>query len=416
MGARNSGTGIELRKGARSESIRIVFYIDGQRFRESLRMPHTKNNIAYAKRLHSEIVNAIARGDFQYAHFFPDSKVAREAALMVAEEPPVLVPPPSLITVGTLLQDYLGIAERNLEHSSFLCYQQVAKTHLLPKWAQVPAAEVSAKNLRTWIMSLTGKRKTIQLILTPFRNAIELGVTEEVIEANPFDSIKLGKLLPRAQRTSAFRADPFDIDEIDAILAACNREEDRTMLQFAFCTGMRPSEYIAVHWPSAREKHHHIAVEGAYVDGHFKDSTKTPAGLRNIDMRLGALDALRAQKAYTGGETGLVFVNPATRRQWEGDKPIYKRWKEIIALAGVRYRNPYQTRHSFASNLLMLGANPLYVASQMGHADTTLVMRTYGKWITAGLDDDRRQRLLKLYRQSNPKRADEFPKFDADDA
>lgn len=116
-------------------------------------------------------------------------------------------------------------------------------------------------------------------------------------------------------------------------------------------------------------------------------------------MRLGALDALRAQKAYTGGETGLAFVNPATRRQWEGDKPIYKCWKEIIALAGVRYRNPYQTRHSFASNLLMLGANPLYVASQMGHADTTLVMRTYGKWITAGLDDDRRQRLLKLYRQ-----------------
>lgn len=156
-------------------------------------------------------------------------------------------------------------------------------------------------------------------------------------------------------------------NEIQAILAACSREEDRNMLQFA------------------------------------------PAGLRNIDLRLGALDALHAQQAYTGGELGLVFVNPATRRQWEGDKPIYKRWKTIICLAGVRYRNPYQTRHFFASNLLMLGANPLYVASQMGHADTTLVMRTYGKWFTAGLDDDRRQRLLRLYRQSNPKRADEFP-------
>ena len=51
----------------------------------------------------------------------------------------------------------------------------------------------------------------------------------------------------------------------------------------------------------------------------------------------------------------------------------------IREIAEVRFRNPYQTWHSFASDLLMLGANPLYVASQLGHADTTLVMRTYGK-------------------------------------
>lgn len=94
-----------------------------------------------------------------------------------------------------------------------------------------------------------------------------------------------------------------------------------------------------------------------------------------------------------------------------GDKPIYKRWEEILEMAEVRYRKPYQ-RHVFASNLLMLGANPLYVACQLGLADTTLVMRTYGKWIHAGLEDDKRQRLLERYRQSNEKRVDEFPRFD----
>jgi hypothetical protein len=40
-------------------------------------------------------------------------------------------------------------------------------------------------------MSLTAKRKRIQLILTPMRNAIELAVTEDLLEANPFESIKL---------------------------------------------------------------------------------------------------------------------------------------------------------------------------------------------------------------------------------
>ncbi len=79
--------------------------------------------------------------------------------------------------------------------------------------------------------------------------------------------------------------------------------------------------------------------------------------------------------------------------------------------AGVQFRNPYKTRHTLASNLLMLVAVPLYVASQIGHADATIIFRTYGKWITAGLDNDRRERLPRLYAQTSQKRGKKFPDF-----
>lgn len=78
---------------------------------------------------------------------------------------------------------------------------------------------------------------------------------------------------------------------------------------------------------------------------------------------------------------GLIFVNPTYGEQRAGDKPIRERWCRILLVAGVRDQNPYQTRHTFASSLLMLGANPLYVATQLGHVDTALVFRTYGRWI-----------------------------------
>jgi integrase len=110
-----------------------------------------------------------------------------------------------------LLRDYLAIAQRNLALSSYNCYRQVAQDHLFPKWDLTPATELSAKDLRKWIMNLSGKRKTIQLILTPIRNAIDLAVTEDVLESNPFDSIKLGKLLAREQRGSLFQADPLGV-------------------------------------------------------------------------------------------------------------------------------------------------------------------------------------------------------------
>jgi len=109
-----------------------------------------------------------------------------------------------------------------------------------------------------------------------------------------------------------------------------------------------------------------------------------------------------------------VAVNSSVREEL----PIFPhgsiiRYAVFISLltAGVRYRNPYQTRHTYASSLLMLGANPLYVSTQLGHVDTTLVFRTYGRWIAAGLNNDRRQRLLRLYSRTDLDAANEFPRF-----
>mgnify|MGYP000017621823 CR=1 FL=1 len=47
----------------------------------------------------------------------------------------------------------------------------------------------------------------------------------------------------------------------------------------------------------------------------------------------------------------------------------------------IKYRNPYQTRHTFASMLLSRGENPMFVAQQMGHKDWSMIIKVYGRWI-----------------------------------
>jgi integrase len=37
--------------------------------------------------------------------------------------------------------------------------------------------------------------------------------------------------------------------------------------------------------------------------------------------------------------------------------------------ANIDYRNPYQTRHTYASQMLSRGENPMWVAHQLGHKD-----------------------------------------------
>ncbi|WP_370605518.1 hypothetical protein [Citrobacter braakii] len=56
-------------------------------------------------------------------------------------------------------------------------------------------------------------------------------------------------------------------------------------------------------------------------------------------------------------------------------------WKRGTKLANIRERNPYQSRHTYACWTLMAGANPSFIASQMGHEDARMVYEVYSKWI-----------------------------------
>ncbi|WP_230580447.1 tyrosine-type recombinase/integrase [Xenorhabdus bovienii] len=46
--------------------------------------------------------------------------------------------------------------------------------------------------------------------------------------------------------------------------------------------------------------------------------------------------------------------------------------------SGVRHRKAYQTRHTYAYWMLSAGANPSFIATQMGHVSSQMVHNVYG--------------------------------------
>lgn len=56
-------------------------------------------------------------------------------------------------------------------------------------------------------------------------------------------------------------------------------------------------------------------------------------------------------------------------------------WNIAVKRTGIRRRNPYHTRHTFACWLLSAGLNPAFIASQMGHETPQMVYKIYGMWI-----------------------------------
>lgn len=375
-GKRRSGdtpktaSGVVVRKWPSGKTtLRISFYYRGVRCFETLKIEATAANIKYAERLRGEILNAIERGTFSYPDYFPNSKRAY-----------IFGHVQSKITIGELLREFLAEAKSTKEASTYRGYKRVCDGHLFPMFDKVEIQDLQPVILRKWIRGLKCTTKTVANILTPLRAVIEQALVDQYIKENPLNSIIVDKLLNKETKKSDYKPDPFSVDEIKAIL---NESEGqvRLLFQFAFFTGLRVSELIGLRWEDVDWKNQIIHVEETIVAKEAK-GPKTEAGIRDVLLLPPALDALEQQKQYTFAHKGRVFYNPQTNKPWETSQQIRRtQWMHILKRAGIRYRNTYQTRHTYASMMLSQGENIMWVSKQLGHVDVEMVIKTYGRWI-----------------------------------
>ena len=364
--------GVEIRKGRHGASIRISFYFRGVKCREALKLDPTPANLKYAARLRGEILIAIEKQTFRYGDYFPESARAR-----------VFGQGPSRVKLSELLKAWLvdcekSAAKGNMSPSTIAGYRKIINGHLIPKWGTMAIPDLSPAALRTWITGLGTTAKTTRNILGPLRAVLGEALNDGMIEVNPLDRIDLSKLLAKHAIKSDYDVDPFDLAEMRTILETAE-PETRNLFQFAFWSGLRTSELIALSWTDIDFKAGLIRIRRAVVVKTIK-KPKTDAGNRDVLLLPSARSALEAQRPLTalgGGRIWRFQGHPL-----ETDKQVREwLWRPLLKKAGVRYRNPYQTRHTYASMLLSRGENPLWVANQMGHVDTEMITRHYGKWI-----------------------------------
>ena len=128
------------------------------------------------------------------------------------------------------------------------------------------------------------------------------------------------------------------------------------------------------------------------VRGQRKANTKTNVA-RIVKLNSRALAALQAQRQYTQMADGPVFTDPRYGTPWDEERAFRRSfWTPTLKLLGIRYRRPYQMRHTYATAMLMAGMAPAFCARQMGHS-VEQFLRTYAKWIDGQRDDLEMSRL-----------------------
>jgi integrase len=369
--------GVKLREFATEQRIQVAFSFKGVECRELLSpRPITQTTINLAGGLRAEIQNKIAAGTFHYPDYFPDSPRAAQFDMGGRR-----------ILVSKLLQAQLTIYEAQVENgklspSTLEGYRKAIDGERYTFWADMTLADATPSKLRDWIGGMRITAKTARNILTPLRSMFEDALNDELIVSNPFDRIALNKLLRQTTTASEYEVDPFDAAERKVLLDAC-RADEWPLMAFWLNAGLRPGELIALRWDRIDWVHQKARIDLNRVSGVTKDP-KTAAGVRDVELNADAIAALIAQKKFTFLAGEQVFHNPRAGEPWGTDAQLRKTlWLPLCKRAGVRYRNPYQCRHTYASSMLTAGENPWYVAQQLGHADVQMVFRVYGKFIAA---------------------------------
>lgn len=382
--------GVSIRTFQNERRLQVAFSFRGVQCREL--MPPgsiTQTAMTAASGLRAEILRHIALGTFVYSDYFPDSPRATQfgrsgkrvlmADLLDAQE-----------------KAYVAmVANKTLAPSTCEGYVKALNCERMKFWRDKTLAEATPSVLREWVRSLDVTAKFARNLLTPLRSVFDDAVNDELLAVNPLDRIALAKLLRETAKASDYEADPFDSAERAKLLEKA-RADERPLLLFWLTTGLRPGELMALRWGKVDFVHNTARIDTNLV-AKAEKLPKTEAGIRDVDLNAQALEALQAQKAFSFLAGEHVFLNPRSGKAWETDAQLRKTlWQPLCLRAGVRYRNPYQLRHTFASALLTgdgtrPGANPWYVAQQLGHVDVTMVFQTYGKFISSDYQRPRLQ-------------------------
>lgn len=254
--------------------------------------------------------------------------------------------------------------------------------------------DLKAGDIRAAIAGASIRRAVMWL--QKMRAMYDAAMRDELVERNPARLVANPK-----DRRRREPMEPLSRDEVGKILKACedghrvaSAEDQRTgrspvprpstrdynLIVTMLGTGARPGEALALRASDIDLKRARLVISGSI--GRFGEgTTKNEGSRRVVDLtnRVAPVIATLRSQMKVPRLHGPLFANARggfmRLDNWRDD-----RWRKILGDAKVPYRSPLVLRHTFAVRMLEEGADPVYLAGQMGHTSAQMIFRVYGRW------------------------------------
>ena len=345
------------------------------RCREQTLMSDSATNRKKLETVLKRIEAEITLGQFDYARYFPNStmleKIQRvEKQQAIAQS--MKLATPSFEEFARLWFEQMIPSWRQATVESYRFYLE---KRLIPYFGKMDVGEISKSDIMQFrseaskLNNGTLKPKTVNKYI----KLLKMILTEA---ADRYD------FTPRHLNIKALKEDkvhiePFSIEEVNKLINTV-RPDWQAYLIVRFFTGLRTGEIDGLKWENIDFERRQILVRETFSKGRF-EYTKNDGSQREVDMSKLVYNTL-IQHLGKNQKSGLVFStrdgSPINNANF-----LSRVWRPLLALLSIPYRRPYQTRHTAATLWLGAGENPTWIAKQLGHANTEMLFKVYGRYV-----------------------------------
>ena len=378
---------------ARPESGKLYFdfHYRGERCREYSTLSDSAANRKKMEAVLKKIESEISLNTFDYARYFPSSpniaKFADAANGSAAR---------TVFVAGTpLFRDFVETwkSEKKIEwrHAYIQVIDSILGVHLLPAFGDIEVAQIDRASILQFravlgdtkvdskhpLKGRTRKSATVNRIVAILRQILDEAAARHGF-TNPATTVKRLK-------TQKEDIQPFTMNEVTQLIDSV-RVDYKDYFITRFFTGLRTAEAHGLKWKHVDLERGLLLIRETFYNGRT-EYTKNDGSQRDIQMSQPVMQAITHLRPSKVDPEGYVF-------RTKNGHPIDNKnlndriWKPLLRLCGVKYRRPYQMRHTCATLWLAAGENPQWIANQLGHTTTEMLFRNYGRYVPNLLRQD----------------------------
>jgi len=268
---------------------------------------------------------------------------------------------------------YLEFKKHELKYSTLDKYTNIIRDRINPAFADMDIETIKPSHIKKWLYDINDVgSKSKRIYLGVLSGIFQEALYDEVIQRNPVRLVRLPKLdTPRIK--------PFTADEVKSIMELVPNDNYRFYLAFAFYTGMRSGEIIALKKSDINFKDNVIRVQR--TRSRFGESTpKTKYSIRDIPIIKLLLPYV--QELYNLHDNEYLFITQYKKPYNTTNVFQEQFWKPSLKALNIEYRRPYNCRHTYATNMLYNNlVTPVQLAQLLGHANTQMVYDVYVNYL-----------------------------------
>jgi integrase len=303
-----------------------------------------------------------------------DVKKALRQALKARDEGII---PPSKVTVGALLDEWLEEVRDDVSHRTWLHREGFVRLHIKPHIRTTKLAKLTSDDARRLYKRKLGQgmaTSSVQRIHIILNQAMRYAVRRKYISTNPLDDVK-----PPTSKGRAMEV--LTPQQVNRLLATAYGDRFECVIVLGALCALRVGEALSLRYEDCDLVEGTISIRRTLWRGNTY-SPKTDASAATIRIPARALNALRRQAAKHGNpKEGWLF-------QTKNGKPVGAPhfhtwgWKAMLRKAGLPESTTFhQLRHGAASLLLNQSVPVPVVSKYLRHSNPGITMSTYAHMI-----------------------------------